>query len=271
MIPDFDKLYLKEDIDFSMESTEVCMRNKNFTVVILVVFMLVNGGIMYTQESDVKLELLIVTGGHEFEREAFFKLFGQIENVSYHEVVQPAANALYATPEILKYDVLLFYDMVQAITDAEKKAFVELLNTGKGVIFMHHALASYQDWEEFEQILGGHYYLQPVSRNGEEFPASDYQHDVQVKVQISDPAHPITRGVSDFTIHDEIYKDFRVLSTVHALFTTEHPESGRPLGWTNSYGASKIVYLQLGHDHFAYENSDFQKLLRQAIEWVAPK
>jgi hypothetical protein len=29
--------------------------------------------------------------------------------------------------------------------------------------------------------------------------------------------------------------------------------------------------MQSGHDHFAYENPNYQRLLRQAIQWTAHK
>jgi len=35
------------------------------------------------------------------------------------------------------------------------------------------------------------------------------------------------------------------------------------------YGPARVVYLQSGHDHFAYENPNYQKLVRQAIWWAA--
>ncbi|MGH7972887.1 MAG: ThuA domain-containing protein [Limisphaerales bacterium] len=43
------------------------------------------------------------------------------------------------------------------------------------------------------------------------------------------------------------------------------------IGWTKTYGKARIVYLQSGHDHFAYENPNYQKILAQAIRWVAKR
>jgi type 1 glutamine amidotransferase len=214
-------------------------------------------------QEQTKQRILIITGGHAFEREAFFNIFGDMTDVGYKEVVQPYANQIYDTELMDQYDILLFYDMVQEINDHQKKAFVDLLNEGKGVVFLNHSLVSYQGWDEFEKIIGGRYVL-----SGPEQDSSTYRHDVELPVEVIDRHHPITKGVDDFVIHDEVYGNFKVLPTVHPLLGTRHPESGDVIGWTNLYGKSRIVYIQLGHDHFAYENPDFRRIIRQSIQWV---
>jgi len=211
-----------------------------------------------------KLKILIVTGGHDFEREPFFEIFKAIPEIEFTEAVQPQANALYASEEILQYDALVFYDMVQEITDAQKQAFLELLQRGKGIVFLHHSLASYQEWDEFKEIIGGRYHLKPA----EGFGASNYQHDVEVPVQIVDQKNPITKGLTDFVIHDEIYGNFEVVPQVVPLLKTSHPQSTEIIGWAHRYRNSRVVYVQLGHDHYAYENPNYRQLVKQAIEWV---
>jgi type 1 glutamine amidotransferase len=211
---------------------------------------------------------MIVTGGHGFEREAFFSLFDSFDDMTYEEVVQPHANTLYASQEIDKYDVLVFYDMIQDISEEQKEAFKNLLNRGKGIVFLHHSLVSYQDWAEFEKIIGGRYYLKSDSLKNTDIIPSNYKHDVIIPVEIEDTDHPITAGLSNFDIHDEVYGNYGVLPIVYPLLSTTHPESGDTIAWTNEYGKSRIVYIQLGHDHFAYENPSFRRLVYQAIKWV---
>ena len=53
------------------------------------------------------------------------------------------------------------------------------------------------------------------------------------------------------------------------LLTTDHPKSDPELAWTKQYGNSRVVYLQLGHDHLAYENPNFRTLLARSIRWTA--
>jgi len=208
--------------------------------------------------SQSEQSILIVTGGHDFERDAFFQMFEEMPGIDYQEVIHPEANRLYDSSLMDDFDVLLFYDMAKEIDDSQKTAFIKLLEQGKGMVFLHHSLASYQEWAEFEKILGGRY----------EEGLSTYKHEVEISVNIVAKDHPITRGVDDFVILDEVYGNFKVLPGVQAILKTAHPESGEVIGWAHEYGKSRIVYLQLGHDHHAYENPNYRRLVKQAIDWA---
>ena len=213
-------------------------------------------------------QILLVTGGHEYDRDNFIEVFNSYQDLDYDEMVQPEANKVYSSDSIGKYDALVFYDLNQEITEDQKKSFIEMLNKGKGIVFLHHSIASYQEWDEFYKILGARYFLEPRVVNNDTVPASTYLDHQQVDVKIIDKKHPVTRGLEDFPIVEEVYNQYLVLSTVHPLMGTDHPESGNLLAWTNNYGRSRIVYIQFGHDNNAYSNPNFRKLLRQAIEWV---
>ena len=226
---------------------------------LLNILLLAASSILFTScLSQSEQRVLIVTGGHDFEREAFFQMFEEMPGIDYQEVIHPEANLLYDSTLMDEFDVLLFYDMAKKIDDSQKTAFIQLLEQGKGMVFLHHSLASYQAWAEFEKIIGGRY----------EEGSSTYKHDLEVPVSIVSEDHPVTRGVNDFVIFDEVYGNFKVLPGAQALLKTTHPESGEVIGWTNQYGTSRIVYLQLGHDHHAYENPDYRRLVKQAIDWV---
>ena len=232
---------------------------------LFIIVLITASNIVFTSycHAQTKERVLIYTGGHEFERKAFFDIFKDIPDVVYQELIHPQASPVFDSALIAQFDVLLFYDMVQEIDSAQKAALLKILEEGKGVVFLHHSLVSYQEWNEFEKIIGGRYGLTNKDQD-----SSTYRHDVDIPVTIVDKDHPITRGMHDFVIRDEVYGNFKVLPTVHPLLKTTHPESGEIIGWTNSYGKSRIVYLQLGHDHFAFENPDYRQLVKQAIEWV---
>ncbi len=81
--------------------------------------------------------------------------------------------------------------------------------------------------------------------------------------------HPITAGLTDFKIFDEIYSDFRVQPDVTPLITRSHPKSGKPLAWTRTEGKSRVVFIQLGHGPTAYENPNFRQIVARSIRWAA--
>ncbi len=215
------------------------------------------------------VRVLIVTGGHDFEREPFFEMFKSFEGITFEEVQHPNAHARL-TPEASRgYDVVVLYDMWQPISEESQAAFVKTLRNGKGLVALHHSLASYQLWDEYRNIIGGKWYTEKWKQNGVERPPSTFQHDVQFKVHIVDSKHPVTRGIQDFNIRDETYGNFEVLPKVKPLLTTDEPTSNRVIAWAHTYGRSRVVYIQLGHDHYAYENPSYRRLVLQAIRWVA--
>lgn len=215
-----------------------------------------------------KIKVLIVTGGHGYDHKHFYNVFDSIPSITYDTLVQPLANALIASPEVNKYDVLVFYDLVDVITPAQQEAYIGLLKKGASMIFLHHSLVSYQKWPEFIKIVGGQYHTDPVVVNGDTLRAN-YEHGVSISVKVEDKKHPVTRGISDFDIVDEVYSDVEILPTVKPLLSTTHPKSMRYLAWVNHYANSEVICIQLGHGPTAYSNPNYRKLLQQAIEWSA--
>lgn len=216
--------------------------------------------------SAKKLNVLIVTGGHEFDRVSFFEMFDSFQDISYIELRQPEANLQLGKINPKTFDAVVFYDMPKSISEDEKKSYYHLLKIGKGLVFLHHSLASYQNWEDFKTIIGGKYHEEQNS------PASStYQHDVSFSIKISDPKHSVTKGVDNFDIQDEVYGNTEVLPEVTPLITTNHPKSSKIIGWTLKKENSRIVYLEPGHDKVGYFNPNYQRLIKQAILYVAKK
>lgn len=223
-----------------------------------------------------KIRVLIITGGHDFETNAFFELFKANPDITFETVTQPAADAALRPESAQRFDVLVRYDMWQPISDQGKTNLLRFLALGRGMVCLHHSIANYQDWPEWPRMLGGRYYLKKTVVDGVVKPQSIWKHDVKFKVQVADPHHPVTRGVSDFEIHDETYGLFDMAPDSHLLLTTDEATSAKHIGWARTYTAplpnsrpARVVYLQLGHDHFAYQNPNYQRLVRQAIAWVS--
>jgi type 1 glutamine amidotransferase len=215
------------------------------------------------------IRVLLITGGHDYETNQFLATFRANPDLVVETAVHPEAHAWFKADRASRYDVMVFYDMWAEISDAARSDLVARLQEGKGLVALHHCLASYPKWSEYTRILGGKYLLQKEAIGGAERPASTYLHDVQVAVRIADPAHPVTRGLRDFVIHDETYGGFYVDPSVKVLLTTDTPTSGPNLAWGHDFGKARVVYIQLGHDHQAYENPNYRQLLRQAIAWTA--
>ncbi len=215
------------------------------------------------------LRVLVISGGHPFETNAFFDLFKTNAEITCQFAEHP--NIEPSLDPSNKWDAIVLYDYNQKISDHGKTNFLAQLNTGTGLVVVHHAIVAFPGWDEYRAIVGAHYYLAKTNINGVEKPRSAFKHGMHFTIHVADPDHPVTRGVKDYEIHDEVYKWFDVYDDCHPLLTTDEPESNKIIGWSKTYGNARVVYMQSGHDHFAYENPNFQQILRQAIHWTAKK
>jgi len=213
------------------------------------------------------VRVMLVTGGHNFDSISFFQMFEGMEDIEYEHFVQPHANEAIKNGEAEKFDVLVFYDMWRDISEAERKAYLDLTIQGKPFLFLHHSLCSYQQWDDFEKIVGGKYVQK--SENLPEDELSTYRHDVWIDVSVPDADHPVTRGMSDFRLFDEVYGNYRVSSSVKPLLKTDHPESEPVIGWENHFNASTIIFLQPGHGSRTYKSENYRKLVSNAISYLA--
>lgn len=258
------------------------------------------------------LEVLLVCKGHPYERQPFYDLFEQMPGVNYTLVEQPAAQALFTPEAAAPFDVFVLYDMPGIAFNAEpgvapvfaepsaqyKANFRALLDQGKGMVFLHHAIAGWPAWPEYAEIVGGRFLYMPGSLRGVERPDSGYRHKVTHTIHTVGE-HPILEGVPDqFDITDELYLYEVFSDDVHPILRSthdfvaegfysataavrdgnmfsnagwDHPAGSDLIGWTRQEGASRIAYLQCGDDPEAYANAHYQRLLSNAIKWAAER
>jgi len=221
------------------------------------------------KSAEPRLRVLLVTGGHAFEQAPFFAMFEGRKDIICRKAAYPEAGALLKPGLQKECDVIVMYDMVKAITPAEQRAFVALLEEGVGLVLLHHDLGAHGDWPEFTKIRGGKYFLQPGTVDGKAFPASTYAEGETVNVLVADRDHEITRGLKDFVLHDEVYGGCYIAPTVHVLLKTNHPQSVPEIAWVHRYGKSRVFYLMSGHDSAAWKDPNFTTILFRGIHWAA--
>jgi len=215
--------------------------------------------------------ILVITGGHDYNKEEFNKMLSGFPEVTFQVVEFPAAFEMFKPENRLKYDVLVFYHMWQTITPDEEKMMTDCISGGKPLVVLHHSICAFDDWPEYWNMIGGKYFHKPTTFKGKQYPECSYIHDIHFRVNITGTKHPVTRGLSDFDIFDETYKGYFVDDNVTPLLTTDEPSSNHVIGWAKTYGKSRIVVLQSGHDVPTFQNPSYRKLLLQAIEWVSKK
>jgi type 1 glutamine amidotransferase len=212
-----------------------------------------------------KLKVLVITGGHGFQAPPFFKMFDDDPGIAYTAATQAKAAEAYERPDLYDQDVVVLYDSPSEITDAQKARLRGLFERGIGLVVLHHAFLSYQKWPEYERLVGAKYLLDD-EKVGDRVVTkeSTYQPVADIPAKIV-ARHPVTAGLGDFALRDELYHGLRLQRDITPLVTT----GGEPLVWIRSQGKSRIVGTILGHGRGSYEDAHFLKLLAQSIRWAA--
>jgi len=221
------------------------------------------------RERQGKIKVVVVTAGHGFKKEPFLALFDGYDDIEYATAQQKDHSEIFEDISNWNYDVMVLFNMTQQISPKRQQNFVKLLEQGVGVVALHHSIAAFQKWGEYRKIIGGKYYLNDMVEDGIMHKAGEYKHDLNFSIQVKDREHPITHGMSDFTIFDETYKNCVFQIDNHVLLTTNHPTSDEPVGWVRRYGRAKVFYLQMGHGPSAYANANYRRLIARAIRWCA--
>lgn len=254
------------------------------------------------------LNVLVAAKGHPYLRDPFMAMFDEMEGVSASLVEQPAAMRLMNSGGMKGFDVLVLYDMPGLDFRAEhppalagpdevlKRGFLDLLNSGIGVVALHHAIAGWPAWEEYAEILGGRFLYKPGSLRGVKRPDSGYRHDVTHEITCAAPGHPVLDGVPErFTLTDELYlyevfedRVTPLLRSGHSftrdnfysaslavsgqMFSNQgwsHEDGSNLVGWVKRARNAPLVYLQPGDGPPTYEDANYRRLIANAIQWVA--
>jgi type 1 glutamine amidotransferase len=214
-------------------------------------------------KSQDAVRVLLVTGGHDHDAMFYNVLDGRRDirvNVDPHPVA--FRNDLRNS-----YDVLVLYDTIQRDQLPEKhlQNLRDFVESGKGVVALHHAIADFQDWDWWwKDVVAGRY----VIKVDPPLPASKYLHDVE-EVVTPKPGHPISASLPQMRLFDETYKLVWHAANVTVLLTSDHPTSDRDIAWVSPYPRSRVVYIQPGHGRETCEMPWYRHLVQRAVLWSA--
>lgn len=207
------------------------------------------------------IRVTVVTGGHDHEP-SFYAVFDK--QPAWDVKINPHPNA-YRGDIRKNCDVLVTYDMLPDLPEAQRTHLRNFLEAGKGAVILHHSLAGLGDWEWWwREVMGARYLQKPMDGK----PASTFLHDVQLQLKPV-ASHPVLRGITAGAIEDETYKGMWISPDNKVLLRTEHPTSDGPVAWISPYAKSRVVVIQLGHGSAAHRNPMFQQLVRNAVQWAA--
>jgi type 1 glutamine amidotransferase len=203
------------------------------------------------------IKTAVITGRHAFDVPAFHALFRSMPDLDFY--MQDLDNLVADTERVFdQYDVFLFYNMHTTTPEGKAKATLERLGqSAQGIFVMHHALLAFPDWPFWSKICG----IQDRS--------FEYYHDQRLNVEVVDPGHPITAGMSAWRMVDETYLMDDVGQDSHVLLTVDHPKSMRTIAWTRQFGVARVFCLASGHDRQTFVDPNYRQVVFRGIQWTA--
>jgi len=215
-----------------------------------------------------KTTVLLISGGGSSHN--FKKFFGNTDSATLEAA---GFTTHYTEDRDQAIELLAMADVAIVSTNrktidtvAYRKAFMDRLDSGKGVIMLHPGTwYGYEGWPELNaEVVGG----------------GSRSHDriAPITVEVTIANHPIMQGVSaKFDIIDELYHmnaegkpDGSAPINVLAQ-TSPSKKYGQPhpCVWTTAHHKARVAGIALGHDKRAHDHKDFQKILVNAARWIA--
>jgi type 1 glutamine amidotransferase len=207
------------------------------------------------------LRIQVTTGGHSYDP-MFHQVFAGRED--WKVTVAPHPNAY--RPDLRKRaDVLVTYDLVEALPAREMSALRAYLEDGGGLVVLHHALATAWQWEFwYRDVVGGRFLMAPEGN----LPASTAKAPEILTVRPV-AEHPVLEEVGVLRLDDEAYRGMWISPRSRVLMETDHPNADKAVVWIGPWTRSRVVAIQLGHGPGAFGDPGFRRLVHNAIQWVA--
>ena len=80
--------------------------------------------------------------------------------------------------------------------------------------------------------------------------------------------HPITAGISAFTVQDELYfEQCRPAVNVHMVAVKDGV--AYPQVWSKKEGQGRVAHIALGHTAAVWGLASYQRLVLQTVDWLA--
>ena len=83
-----------------------------------------------------------------------------------------------------------------------------------------------------------------------------------------DQEHPITCGMKNFTLKDEVFNDLYLNPGINVLVRTDHPQSTSAQVWTWHYSGSPVFAIIPGDNGEAFRNANYRQLVYRGITWA---
>jgi len=244
------------------------MRRSVFVIALICIVVLSSSITTNAAEKQAQIRVLLITGDdvdvHPWREMSETTREILVKTKKFDVKVCEDPHILESETALKAYDVIVFTIFSRRIKMLPGEAQENLLNFvkgGKGFFVQHLASASFGKWEEFGKLCGRKWVM-GTSGHG---PRAVFTANVVNK------EHPITAGLEDFKVDDELYAKLQGTGDINVLVQADSDWSNKtePLVFTLSYGKGRTVHNAFGHDRKALMTPNVQKIIARGVEWAA--
>lgn len=232
---------------------------------LVVLILLVCAGIIghvYADPPKRPIKVLMVGGGESHDFDTWYRGTDVeiLRKKNFAEVIY-TDDTDSVLDQLAGIDVLYLTNNQPFKDPKTREAIIAFADSGRGLVLGHAALwYNWADWPEYNVniVSGG-------SRGHDRYG--------EFEVTVTGKKHPVMKGVpAKFTLKDELYyykvdpkgPGIQVLATAKS----DKPET-YPSVFVVNHPKTRIVGIALGHDGESHELEAYQKMLINAIRWVA--
>jgi len=222
------------------------------------------------QKGNSPIQVLLISGKNNHEWQKTSPAFRQIlEERGFFKVDITERPDTLKMSDLKKYEVIAsnwnaFPESTRQWGEVAEKAILDFVNRGGGFVLFHSASAAHYDWPEYQQMVGATW-----GKNTHHGQIAPFE------VKIQNTKHPVTKGMSNFVITDELWVEMDQQPGIEVLCSAFAPSSNKgrdqdePVLICRKQGKGRCFYLVLGHDVAAMQNSGWKTLMQRGTEWAA--
>jgi hypothetical protein len=212
---------------------------------------------------------LIVYGGwdgHQPQQVAEV-LAGALRQDGFDVEMADTLDAFADREKLMRLSLIVPHWTMGRITGEQVRPVLEAVESGVGLAGCHGGMCdAFRDNTDWHFMTGGQWVAHPGNDG------------VKYTVRITDKAHPVTAGLSDFDVASEQYY-LHVDPAVKVLATTSFPVADgphvpngpveMPVLWTKLYGKGRVFYDALGHTAKLVASEPNLTIMRRGFRWAA--
>ncbi|NUQ63408.1 MAG: ThuA domain-containing protein [Pirellulales bacterium] len=195
-------------------------------------------------------------------------------------------------PDFAAYHVVVLNYDGDEWPEATKRAFVDYVGGGGGVVVYHSADNAFPNWREFNEMIavggwgGRDEKAGPYVRwregnvvlDATPGPGGGHGPQHEFPLVVREPNHPVTRGLPPVFMHsaDELYNRLRgpalnltVLATAYSPPDKKGTGEHEPMLMAIRFGRGRIFHTALGHGPQQLKSVAFIATYQRGAEWAA--